>query len=71
MAQADSNNSTTAPSRRGVSALHGQLRNAGMQLVRQSGAPDKYMILWHRTCVIRDLSLIEAARFVDRALVRR
>jgi hypothetical protein len=67
MAQAKTDNNTT---RRGVSALHGQLRNAGMQLMRQSGTADLYCILWHRTCVIRDLTLVEAAKFVDRALRR-
>jgi hypothetical protein len=67
MQQATIDNSTTT--RRGVTALQKQLTAAGMRIVRQSDG--RYLILWRHQCVVRDLELIAAARFIDRALVRR
>jgi hypothetical protein len=52
-------------------SLHARLKAAGMRLVAQSGGPDRYLILWRHQCVVRDLTLLEAARFIDHALVRR
>lgn len=69
MTTATLSTSTTAPSRRGFLALHEQLKAAGMRIVRQSDG--RYLILWKHQCVVRDLELIAAARFIDRALVRR
>ena len=69
MTQANHTHITTAPSRRGFLALHEQLKAAGMRIVRQSDG--RYLILWRHQCVVRDLELIAAARFIDRALVRR
>jgi hypothetical protein len=52
-------------------ALHDRLKTAGLRLVAQSsGGGDRYLILWRHQCVVRDLTLIEAARFIDRALSR-
>jgi hypothetical protein len=49
-------------------ALHERLKAAGMRLQRVSN--DRYLILWHHQCLARDLTLLEAARLIDRALVR-
>ena len=65
MAQAKTDNSTS------TSALQEQLKAAGMRLVAQSGGRDRYLILWKHQAVARDMTLIEAARFINRALVRR
>jgi hypothetical protein len=70
MTQAISTHSTPAPSRRGVLDLQEQLVAAGMRLVAQSGGRDRYLILWKHQAVARDMTLIEAARFIDRALRR-
>lgn len=70
MTTATHSTSTPAPSRRGVLALQEQLIAAGMRLVAQSGGPDRYLILWKHQAVARDMTLIEAARFIDRALRR-
>ena len=65
MAQAKTDPSTFAP------ALHEQLKAAGMRLHAQGNrSPCMYAILWRRQCVVRDLTLLEAARFIDRALNR-
>ena len=45
-----------------------RLKAAGMRLQRVSN--DRYLILWHHQCLARDLTLLEAARLIDRALVR-
>ena len=51
-------------------ALHIRLKAAGMRLERVSN--DSYRILWRRhQLVVSDLTLLQAAMFIDRALVRR
>jgi hypothetical protein len=50
-------------------ALHDRLKAAGLRLIAQSGG-DRYLILWRHQCVVRDLTLLEAARFIDQALSR-
>ena len=50
-------------------ALHLRLKAAGMRLERVS--TDSYRILWRRhALVVSDLTLLQAAMFIDRALVR-
>jgi len=50
-------------------ALHLRLKAAGMRLERVSN--DNYRILWRRhALVVSDLTLLQAAMFIDRALVR-
>lgn len=50
-------------------ALHLRIKAAGMRLERVS--TDSYRILWRRhALVVSDLTLLEAALFIDRALVR-
>jgi hypothetical protein len=51
-------------------ALHDRLKAAGLRLIAQSGGGDRYLILWRHQCVVRDLTLLEAARFIDQALSR-
>jgi hypothetical protein len=51
-------------------ALHLRIKAAGMRLERVSN--DSYRILWRRhQLVVSDLTLLQAAMFIDRALVRR
>jgi hypothetical protein len=64
MVQAVATLSTSAP------ALQERLKTAGMRLVAQSGGRGLYLILWRHQCVVRDVTLIDAARFIDRALGR-
>jgi hypothetical protein len=47
-------------------ALHEQLKAAGMRL-RRTG-PDDYQIIWENQMVVSDLTLLQAAMFIDRAL---
>jgi hypothetical protein len=75
MAQADSVLSTPPTNTPKTSLttskpLHDRLKMAGLRLVAQSSGGDRYLILWRHQCVVRDLTLIEAARFIDRALSR-
>ncbi len=63
MAQVNSENSIPTPEL----ALHLRLKAAGMRLERVSN--DQYRILWRRhQLVISDLTLLQAALFVHRAL---
>jgi hypothetical protein len=50
-------------------ALHEQLKAAGMRLQRAGN--DRYTLIWRRQMVVSDLTLLQAAMFIDRALVRR
>jgi len=51
-------------------ALHLRLKNAGMRLERMDR--NHYRIVWKQhQLVVSDLTLLEAALFIDRALVRR
>jgi hypothetical protein len=69
MIQADSVLSTP-PINMSAIALHLRLKAAGMRLERVSN--DSYRILWRRhQLVVSDLTLLQAAMFIDRALVRR
>ena len=50
-------------------ALHLRLKNAGMRLERMDR--NHYRIVWKQhQLVVSDLTLLEAALFIDRALVR-
>ena len=50
-------------------ALHLRLKNAGMRLERMGR--NHYRIVWKQhQLVVSDLTLLEAALFIDRALVR-
>jgi hypothetical protein len=49
-------------------ALHLRLKTAGMRLQRVSN--DSYTVIWRHQMVVRDLTLLEAALFVHRALDR-
>ena len=50
-------------------ALHLRLKNAGMRLERMGR--NHYRIVWKQhQMVVSDLTLLEAALFIDRALVR-
>ena len=49
-------------------ALHLRLKTAGMRLQRVDN--DSYTVIWRHQMVVSDLTLLEAAMFIDRALVR-
>ena len=68
MIQANSVHSTP-PTNMSAIALHLRLKAAGM-LLRRTG-PDDYQIVWKNQMVVSDLTLLQAAMFIDRALVRR
>jgi hypothetical protein len=58
----------TPPTNTSAIALHEQIKTAGMRL--QPCGNTHYAIIWRHQCVVRDLTLLEAARFIDRALSR-
>jgi hypothetical protein len=62
MDQVDSINTTSEI------ALHTRLKDAGMRLHRVSN--DHYSIVWRHQEVCRGLTLLAAAKFIDRALSR-
>jgi hypothetical protein len=49
-------------------SLQSRVKAAGMRLQRVSN--DRYEIVWRHQCVAGGLSLLGAARFIDRALNR-
>jgi hypothetical protein len=49
-------------------ALPLRLKTAGMRLQRVDN--DSYTVIWRHQMVVSDLTLLEAATFIDRALVR-
>jgi hypothetical protein len=49
-------------------ALHARLKTAGMRLQRVSN--DSYTVIWQHQMVVSDLTLLEMALFVHRALDR-
>lgn len=49
-------------------AIHLRLKAAGLRLERVSN--DRYLIISHRQCLAQDLTLLEVAHLIDRALVR-
>jgi hypothetical protein len=67
MAQADCVLSTP-PTNMSAIALHLRLKTAGMRLQRVDN--DSYTVIWRHQMVVSDLTLLEAATFIDRALVR-
>ncbi len=64
--KATANNSITAPP--AELALHLRLKSAGMVLRRTGN--DQYCLTWRHQLIISDLSLLQAALFVHRALDR-
>jgi hypothetical protein len=60
--------STSTPAPPAEQSLHAQLKAAGMRL-RRTGSDD-YQIVWKHQMVVSDLTLLQAAMFIDRALVR-
>ena len=66
MAQANADNTTNAPT--SELGLQQQLKAAGMRLQRLDN--DHYSILFRNQEVCRGLSLLGAARFIDKALNR-
>jgi hypothetical protein len=66
MAQVNSENSRLAPPCE--LALHERLKAAGMRLQRVSN--DRYEIVWRHQRVCSGLTLLGAAKFIDRALNR-
>jgi hypothetical protein len=68
MAQVTSENSTTAPHGAHEPALHARLKTAGMRLQRTGN--DSYTVVWRHQMVVSDLTLLQAAMFIHRALDR-
>lgn len=60
---------STPPINMSAIALHLRLKAAGMRLQRTGN--DRYTINWRYQMVVSDLTLLQAAMFIDRALVRR
>jgi hypothetical protein len=58
----------TAPESSPEPALHARLKTAGMRLIRRSN--DNYQIVWRHQMVVSDLTLLQAAMFIHRALDR-
>jgi hypothetical protein len=56
------------PTNMSAIALHLRLKTAGMRLQRVSN--DSYTVIWQHQMVVSDLTLLEMALFVHRALDR-